>query len=224
MWGQSDLVELINDRNDSLRSAINNDNINVPIPDGPGWTPLHYICSDYNKTDDPTMLKWLVDHGANMHAMSDHGNTPLHIALCGLKYNCARTLLNCGANVNAVNYSNHTPIERTYREYGQSLPDNIIMLLLDYGATIIDFSWFPQNVHNVVKLRNLARDAALIVLGIHRYHRSLLISINNKDIARLIARMVWDSRYTQFTIFDVREKNNEQDIDNDFDWHETTLQ
>jgi ankyrin repeat protein len=69
----------------------------VDARDKHGLTPLHYA----TMADNPTAVKTLLDHAANVNARDNNfGNTPLIIAAVQGHEDVARLLLENGANVN----------------------------------------------------------------------------------------------------------------------------
>ncbi len=67
-----------------------------------GWTPLHYAASG----EDPAIVSWLLDRGADVDATSANGNTPLMMAA---QYGASASidvLLTKGADVNRLNLAN----------------------------------------------------------------------------------------------------------------------
>lgn len=67
-----------------------------------GWTPLHYAASG----EDPNIVAWLLDRGANVDATAANGNTPLMMAAQYGASASIEVLLAKGADVNRLNQSN----------------------------------------------------------------------------------------------------------------------
>jgi ankyrin repeat protein len=60
-----------------------------------GFTPLIYAC--LSERNDPTLVKWLIDRGADVNAKSSSGETPLSVALQRGNTKIVSTLLAAGA-------------------------------------------------------------------------------------------------------------------------------
>ena len=105
----------------------------LTVTNNNGQTVLHLATSGRN----PEVLEILLQHGAEIDAKDEAGNTPLHIACRGLEHThsshttiMVETLVRYGANINAKNDSQHTPIQLANMRGDQTL----IQLLLKNGA------------------------------------------------------------------------------------------
>jgi ankyrin repeat protein len=104
-------------------------NINVLDPDG--RTPLmHAILAE---DADPAMVRYFLNHGAdvNVHDISEQW-TALHLAARDQNEAVVRLLLEAGANVDALDSFNNTPLVRAV--FHSSPNPAVIRLLLQYGA------------------------------------------------------------------------------------------
>jgi ankyrin repeat protein len=70
------------------------------------WTPLH-VASQFGHLD---VVKWLLDHNADVHVHDDKGDTPLHLAAIEGHLEVARILLEHNAEVNSRNNDGSTPL------------------------------------------------------------------------------------------------------------------
>lgn len=86
-----------------LRSARNFD-IEASVE---GFTPLHAACV----SGQPKSVKWLLDHGADIHATKNDEwlDTALHYAAASGNVECCRLLVNHGADPHAKNFAGLKP-------------------------------------------------------------------------------------------------------------------
>ena len=112
-----------------------------------GMTPLH-ILSQSDIKDDRNMLDLLLlllKHGAEVNGGRDgsnHGDTPLHLAIQKNRFRLAGSLLENGADVNAKNNEGMTPLQILFhhnikldiKDNGIFL--NLLLLLLKNGADV----------------------------------------------------------------------------------------
>ena len=79
-------------------------------------TPLHYACmkspTHLNREirDCNSIIYWLIENHANMNAIDENGDTPLHIALYNEFQEASYILLLKGANVSIQNNKGLTPL------------------------------------------------------------------------------------------------------------------
>ena len=135
-------------------------------------------------------IKILLTHGASVHIANDQGDTPL-----------SQTLSKLSAN----------RFSKLDGGCGKKMYNELIWLLLDHGAIPPETSVGGNDtntliIKKMVSGRNSARQAARIIVGLKRYNRSRFVCINNIDIARLIARYVWETR-AQYEVWDNSEKS-----------------
>jgi uncharacterized protein len=99
--------------------------------DADGRTPLIHaiLASDA----DPQMVRFLIDHGADTN-VHDKGEawTPLHFAARDQNEAIIRVLLEAGAEVDALDAFNNTPLVRAVFNNSPNL--SLVGLLLEYGA------------------------------------------------------------------------------------------
>jgi hypothetical protein len=96
-------------------------------------TPLHNRCRSWRGSIDV-----LLDLGANIRAVSSNGNTPLHVAAEARRATHAQRLLAAGADVNARNAPQLTPLELALHTASNAqLPElvELAQVLLAAGAT-----------------------------------------------------------------------------------------
>jgi hypothetical protein len=68
-------------------------------------------------TGDLTLVKALVERGTPVDLRDNHGATPLHAAAVGGHVGVIRYLLAAGADVNAVNWSDNSPLQNAISEH-----------------------------------------------------------------------------------------------------------
>ncbi|QZW33284.1 MPPV-015 ankyrin repeat protein [Magpiepox virus 2] len=103
----------------SLGADINKGDIN-------NMTPLHHMMRFAESTE---LIEILLDHGADINAVNNFGETPLHI-LKGSRDHITRTLITRGANVHAIDYNGNTLLHKAMLNSNAILTD-IIKLGVD---------------------------------------------------------------------------------------------
>ena len=104
--------------------------------DKTGSSPLHRCAEDPKLVPK---LKWLIETGgANVNQTSDDLSTALHSACYKGNVPAIELLLNCGANVNAKDAFNATPLHRACSCTGASLtePTKAARMLLQYNSSL----------------------------------------------------------------------------------------
>lgn len=106
------------------------------VGDARSRTPLHYAAAE---EDSESVVDLLLGHGATVSTPDDHGYTPLHIAARYGVGKAVASLLKAGADVNAADRSDMTPLH--YCAYSFQHNTNLYdsqatRLLLEAGADI----------------------------------------------------------------------------------------
>jgi ankyrin repeat protein len=109
-------------RNLKLVEYLINKGINPNIKDSDGSSALHL-------THSPDMADFLINHGADICALDDNGNTPLHRAVKKGKLELVEYLANNGADIHARNYQGCTPLHFTKTE-------DVTRFLIERGANL----------------------------------------------------------------------------------------
>jgi ankyrin repeat protein len=139
------------------------------------FTPLHYAVCQNNSAAVALLLSLKDDNGlmlVDIQSKSDHGDTPLHVAVCHpSNLDLIELLINHGAIIDALNSNNETPLH-----YAASCgkPD-CVELLVKHGAFIdsrrsdvvlkgINYGGFTP-LHCAVSKKNLKTTKTLIRLG-----------------------------------------------------------
>ncbi len=86
--------------------------------------------------NDFEKLKVALESGANPNSKENFGDghTPLGLACCRQYYECAKLLLDAGANVDNAGPKSETPLKLACDAYGSPPVDRLVELLLRYGA------------------------------------------------------------------------------------------
>jgi serine/threonine-protein phosphatase 6 regulatory ankyrin repeat subunit B len=92
-------------------------------------TPLHEAVGKSSRANGPTVICFMLDHGANVNARMQ-GTTPLHLASKYGRLDVVRLLIEHGTEVEAKDSRDQMPLQLTSAE-GQ---DEVVDLLLEYGT------------------------------------------------------------------------------------------
>lgn len=76
-----------------------------------GYTPLHEAVSSTPDTHKKAVIDELIKNGANVNAVNNIGETPLHLAANYADIEVTKTLISAGANVNLVDKNGKTPLD-----------------------------------------------------------------------------------------------------------------
>jgi hypothetical protein len=102
------------------------------VADSGGHTPLYNVANECSSEQGPAVVRALVRAGADVNA---HGGvtraTALHMAARRGYVDIARTLLDCGAAIDARDSKGDTPLHRAIK----CRRDRISQLLMERGAT-----------------------------------------------------------------------------------------
>jgi ankyrin repeat protein len=134
-----------------------------------------------------------VEMGANVNARDGDGLTPLHFAS---SVGVVRILLDAGATVDAPENSGWTTLFLAIR---YNFVDNA-RVLIDRGANVSnvkldnDVPAIPDWVSTFVASRSNCRCVAIVIIGIHKYHRTHMTGNNDINVLKLIAKHIWSTR------------------------------
>ena len=156
----------------------------VNAADEYGITPLMIAGNNHNKE----VLKFLIDHGADINARSKLGNTPL--MCCAYSERNAVTLIELGADVNAVNKQGTSVYERFVYLYGKN--SGIVAFLVQHGAKTNVPNLFIEAIKNnntdeVLKFINNGADLNLH-FNIPCEYTPLMVAAqyDSKEVAELL--------------------------------------
>jgi hypothetical protein len=99
---------------------------NVNIRDPWGYTPLHYAC----KYQRSSLVKFLLQKGADVNVVNYHGTTPLHLA-CENDPSIVEYLVYHGALVNVFDRDGFTPLLNACRH-----EPSVVEFLVKQGAYV----------------------------------------------------------------------------------------
>jgi hypothetical protein len=172
-----------------LRAALRN--VNVEDVNSSGWTVLH--CATYKGHFD--CVEYCIEFGANVNARNNDGWLPLHLASLNRHVDIVRILLDAGAIVDATNNFGWTPLCRAIVDKH----DDLVRILIDRGAkvsNILDkqFCAIPDWVTTFIQSRSKCRFAAILIIDIHKYHRTNMTGNNDINVIKLISKHIWSMR------------------------------
>jgi ankyrin repeat protein len=111
--------------------------IDMDAQDNLGNTPLHSILRDPIHLDDrDIILKLLIDKGANVNAINNSEDTPLHLAARNNHMTSLEILIGAGASVSAINVSDQTPLH--YAVGAGNIDIAILLILNGCDTEIVD--------------------------------------------------------------------------------------
>ena len=99
----------------------------------PSWTPLHWLAVSTLRADLDVRIRFHVAEGEDPNAVSDQGDTPLHLAAWNGNAEALSTLLALGACPHRCNASGHLPLHQALRKKHWGL----VMALTDAGSDVL---------------------------------------------------------------------------------------
>jgi ankyrin repeat protein len=157
------------------------------------YTALHKAAS-YEQVE---CVKVCIEMGANVNTRTHWQQTPLHgVASVRRGVEIARMLLDAGAIVDAKTRNGHTPL---YLAISNNRMD-IARLLIDRGGKVSNVTLngsltaIPDWVTNYVASRSNCRIVSIVIIGVHKYHRTNVTGSNDINVLKLIAKHIWSSR------------------------------
>jgi ankyrin repeat protein len=177
----------------TLRSLLTPNNVDDMDERVYGCTTLHVAVMWAHDC-----VKLCLELGANVNLRAIDGWTSLHFVIDDkMGYQIARELLDAEAIIDApiidaLDGGETTPLQRAL----ENTRVEVAQLLLDRGAKISNLklavipSWFTAFVAS----RSNCRGAAIIVIGIHKYHRTNITGNSDINVLRLVSKHVWSTR------------------------------
>jgi hypothetical protein len=183
----SDGVQQAAERGDLGRLRVLLTSGNVNNLGGGKWAILHWAAY-HGRTD---CCKFVLESGGDIT-----GRTPLYLASCNDHVEVARALLDAGATVDAITNDGCTSLSLAiFHDYR-----HVARLLIERGASItnvkldVKLSSIPDWIHKIITSLSNCRRAALILIGIHRYHRTTITGKNDTNVLRVIGKHIWSCR------------------------------
>ena len=112
-----------------VRILIEYDPANINARYGSGWTAL-YCASEGRNPEDGSVVRFLLEHGADVNGQDLDGWTPLHVASISGALEVVRLLLEHGADVEAKKNDGNTALQ-VATDIGH---DEVVKLLGEHGA------------------------------------------------------------------------------------------
>ena len=165
---------------------------NVDARNNDGYTPLH--CASLFGHGD--VVRLLLDASSTVNATDNEGWTPLHHASYGGHANIGRMLLDACAIVDTHDNDGHTPLYLAIRWNRR----DIAKLLIDRGALVSNVTLdsylptIPDWINTFISSRSNCRNVAIVVIGIHKYHRTNVTGNNDINVLKLISKHIWTTR------------------------------
>jgi ankyrin repeat protein len=190
----------------SLKHLLTRDNVNER--DGVHMAALHWAAENGHVS----CVRWCLEMGADVNARDKDGWTPLFMASLCSKVDVVRVLLDAGANPDRATNFGHTPLHRAITDDRI----NVAQLLIDRGAKVSNVQLgeyvraIPDWVTAFVASRLNCRSVAVIVIGIHKYHRTHVTGNNDINVLRLIGKHVWSLRMEDVWVMTSNQRDDGQ--------------
>uniref|UniRef100_A0A3P9KA64 Uncharacterized protein n=1 Tax=Oryzias latipes TaxID=8090 RepID=A0A3P9KA64_ORYLA len=95
----------------SVGLLVNSKQWNINNTDLQGHQPIHMALFLQGFPNNSACLRYLLEHDADVNAITDRGQTPLHLAASTGLLDCAEILVNAGADVSAKDNRGYTPLD-----------------------------------------------------------------------------------------------------------------
>jgi hypothetical protein len=175
---------------DRLRELLTSNNVDEC--DQIGRTALHHsVAGNYAEC-----VAYCLKMHANVNMVDGFGWPPLCLSAQFDDGNVARMLLDAGAAVDGrASGSKVTPLSIVINRSPRGC--QCVLLLIDRGARLAnveDGVLIPPWVHGYIASRAQIRTAAILMMGIHKYHCTKITGNNDFNVIRLIGKHVWSFR------------------------------
>jgi ankyrin repeat protein len=175
-----------------LRDALTTNNAHVNDVDDVGRTVL-INAAESGHVD---CVKLCIELGANLSARDISGWTSLHWASVNGHKKVACLLLDVGARIDAKTNGGKTSL---YWAICNNHIDNA-KTLIDRGAKISivqrdkHLPTIPNWITTFIASRSQCRNVTVIIIDIHKYHRTDITGNNDINVIKLISKHIWSMR------------------------------
>ena len=188
-----------------IQTYVTQTNVNAPLQNTVHKPTLLHVAAKKGFT---SAVSWLVEEcQANLDSLNDYKETPLCEALRAMTVSTVRQLLNYGARIDInLGKKNWGPMEcvlfqtrllhKSERQKIFELQE-MFELLLDHGGKLdwVVEEFRDQWTRNIVRKWS-CKKVCVVLLGI-RCRRCSVLDVNVKDITKMIAKTVWESRQAE---------------------------
>jgi ankyrin repeat protein len=147
---------------------------------------------------------FLLGIGADVNIRDSHGRSALHIASLRGHVEVVKILLNSGALIDVPDNDGFTSLYWSIRQSRHNDFKNRFLIasrvLIDNGAKVsnvklnVHIPAIPDWVNEFVSARLMCRHASIILIGIHKCHRTYITGSNDINVIRQVSKHIWASR------------------------------
>jgi ankyrin repeat protein len=167
---------------------------NVDDKDGNTWSALHWAAW----CEHVDCVKLCLEMGANVNSGCNIGYTALHFAAAagiGRTVDVVRILLDGGAIVDPEGCGGRTPLQRAI--FFNHV--DVAHLLVDRGAKVSNVKLeclpaIPDWIDNFIASRSRCRSVAIVIIAIHKHHRTHSTCNNDINVLQIIGKHIWSTR------------------------------
>lgn len=145
-------------------------------------TPLHLAAT----RGSLQCVQFLIKHGSSVNVRNVYSKTPLYLAVQFRWPEIVYMLLNNGALVNCAAVDNTTCLDCAILQSDRLSTE----IILDHRGKAVTASAFPPWVVTLIRKRQQCNATAKAAYALYYFRLKM-----PRDLARRLARVVWDSRY-----------------------------
>ena len=154
------LVAALSGKHFEVAELLHRNGADVDVRDGSENAPLRQA------TKVPDIVRWLLNHGADVNAQGFYGFTPLHIAAIYGHLQASRMLIENNADIHIKDVFGMTPLHAAAGSYDHRNHMDIMQVLLDHGADPN-----ARDNKNSTPLHHSSWSPTWWQIGIHAPHR-----------------------------------------------------